>query len=50
VANFIYGMFFGSPRSSSGLVSARIPEIVGLLAAMAWTILLLKLLWEATAP
>jgi hypothetical protein len=51
VTNFIYGMFFGSPHSrDSGLISPRIPEIVCLLAAVAWTILILKLLWGVIAP
>lgn len=51
VANIIFGFFFGSPRSrESGLIIPRIPEIIGLLAAVAWTILFLKLLWDAIAP
>jgi hypothetical protein len=52
VANIIYGVFFGGPPRSRyySLIGPRIPEIVGLLAAIAWTILFLKLLWDAIWP
>ena len=53
VANIIYGIFFGSPprsRDYSDPISPRIPGIIGLLAAIAWTILFLKLLWDVIWP
>ena len=52
VANITYGLFLGGPPRSRyySLIGPRIPEIVGLLAAIAWTILFLKLLWDAIWP
>ena len=54
IANIVFGIFFGRPPRSrdyySDRIGPRIPEIIGLLAAVAWTILFAKLLWDAIWP